>query len=202
MSDQTPVPPRAPTAPPSPPYADPAAAGAPYPGPPRPAHPNTYPASPVPPYPGAQPPAGGYDVSGYHPATGSSPASRAKRAGGLGLVALLLSLVAAVVVPIVGAVAAFQVGAGTGSRFETMTDAQWTDLSLLSPVREWVLLGEVAFWAGTVLGVWAIVQGIVAAVKGRGRGTGIAAIVVGVVALFLFGTVVYAGAVAGVVIGA
>jgi hypothetical protein len=40
-----------------------------------------------------------------------------------------------------------------------------------------VLLGECAFWVGTVLGIWALVQGIVAIVRDRGRGLGIGAVV-------------------------
>ena len=85
---------------------------------------------------------------------------------------------------------------------ETMDENSFADLSFLSPVREWVLLGEIAFWGGTVLGIWAIVQGIVAVAKRRGLGTGIAAIVVAVVAIFIFGTVVYAAGIAGVATGA
>jgi hypothetical protein len=174
-----------------------------YPNPPYPTPPYANPQ-----YPGAPGPSAGYDPGAYSPANypaGFSPsgAPAPKKPGGLGLVALLLSLVAAVVAPIVGAVAAFQVGAGTWSwsRYETMPSNAWPDLSFLSPVREWVLLGEIAFWAGTVLGIWAIVQGIVAIAKRRGIGTGIAAIVVAVLAVFIFGAVVYGAAIAGVVTG-
>jgi hypothetical protein len=69
-------------------------------------------------------------------------------------------------------------------------------------VREWVLLGEIAFWAGTVLGIWAIVQGIVAIAKRRGLGTGIAAVVVAVVGFFIFVTTVYGAGLAGIATGA
>lgn len=187
MSDQTPpppVPPLPPVAPPVPPHA-----AAPYTQ--NPAHPSA-------PYGAAYPAPAGYTA--YPPAgygTGAAPAPAAQKPGGLGLVALLLALGAAVVAPLIGAVAAFQVGAG--AQLDATSASAWADLSFLSPVREWVLLGEIAFWAGTVLGIWAIVQGIVAIVKRRGFGTGIAAIVVAVFAVLIFGTVVYGAAVAGVV---
>lgn len=181
-----------PIAPPAPPYPNPPSAGGSYPGPQHPSLPGLN---------AGYPPAGMYP--GSYPAAGAPAAApAAKKPGGLGLVALLLALGAAVVAPIVGAVAAFQVGTGTASRFESMPSTAWPDLSFLFPVREWVLLGEIAFWAGTVLGIWAIVQGIVAIAKRRGLGTGIAAIVVAVVAIFIFGTVVYAAGLAGVATGA
>lgn len=195
MSDQTPpppVPPLPPVGPPAPPYAGPPYVGQPYAQQPYaqgPQHPSTPYGSP---YPTA--PAGYYaDNAQVMPAE--------KKPGGLGLVALLLALAAAVVAPLVGAVAAFQVGAGSWSwsSYEPEPAAGWSDLSFLSPVREWVLLGEIAFWAGTVLGVWAVVQGIVAIVKRRGLGTGIAAIVVAVCGLFIFGAVVYGAGIAGIV---
>lgn len=207
-----PVPPVAPPVPPdpnpqyaTPPYSYPSAQQ--YPGAPQypsgqqnpgaQAHPSApaYPSAPVGYYPGSYP-------QGY--AAGPSPTTApAKQPGGLGLTALLLALAAAVIAPIMGAVAAFQVGNGSWSwsRMETMPSSAWADLSFLSPVREWVLLGEIAFWAGTALGIWAIVQGIVAIVKRRGRGTGIAAVAVAVVALFIFLTVVYAAGIAGIATG-
>ena len=223
MSDQTP-PTDAPTAggyppppsPPVPPVAPPVSsdpnpqhATPPYPYPSAAQYPGAqqYPSAPQ--YPGA--PAYPSAPAGYYPGTypqgyaaGPSPAAApAKQPGGLGLTALLLALAAAVVAPIVGAVAAFQVGNGSWSwsRMETMPSSAWADLSFLSPVREWVLLGEIAFWAGTALGIWAIVQGIVAIVKRRGRGTGIAAVAVAVIALFIFLTVVYGAGIAGIATG-
>ncbi|MDO8384639.1 MAG: hypothetical protein Q7T17_16895 [Microbacterium sp.] len=176
----------------APPYPNPPYAGGPYPGPQHPSLPDAN---------AGYPPAGMYP--GTYPAAGAPAAGpTAKKPGGLGLVALLLALGAAVVTPIIGAVAAFQVGTGISSRFETMPSTAWEDLSFLSPVREWVLLGEIAFWAGTVLGIWAIVQGIVAIAKRRGLGTGIAAVVVAAVGLFIFGTVVYGAGLAGIATGA
>lgn len=53
----------------------------------------------------------------------------------------------------------------------------------------------VLFLVGTVLGIWAIVQGIIAAVAGRGRAFGVLAIVIAVVALIV--AIVVIGATAG-----
>jgi len=115
---------------------------------------------------------------GYGPYT-PPPAQRITRgAPGLGVVALVLAVVAAVGTTIIASIAGFSIGLGTGREIvlrPTDIDFDW---SILTPVREWVLIGELAFWAGTVLGIWAIVQGIVATAKNRGRGWGIAAIVV------------------------
>ena len=76
------------------------------------------------------------------------------------------------------------------------------DWSILTPVRDWVLLGEIAFWAGTVLGTWALVQGIVAIVKDRGRGWGIAAVVLAVIGPIAFAVGVQALLAAGFASGA
>ncbi|WP_396641747.1 hypothetical protein [Microbacterium sp.] len=179
-----------PVAPPVPPYPNPPYAGGQYPGPQHPAAPGPY---------------AGYQPAGSYPAGGAPAAAPvAKKPGGLGLVALLIALGAAAVAPIIGAVAAFQVGNGSWSwsSLETMPSSAWENLSFLSPVREWVLLGEIAFWAGTVLGIWAIVQGIVAIAKRRGLGTGIAAVVVAVVGFFIFVTTVYGAGLAGIATGA
>lgn len=56
------------------------------------------------------------------------------------------------------------------------------DLRALSPVRTEVLVGEVAFWTCTVLGVTAIVLGSIAIARRSGRGPGVTAIAVALVA--------------------
>jgi len=56
------------------------------------------------------------------------------------------------------------------------------DLRALSPVRTEVLVGEVAFWVCTILAIASIVLGVIAIARRSGRGLGIAAIVVAVVA--------------------
>lgn len=71
------------------------------------------------------------------------------------------------------------------------------DWRILSPVRDLVLLAEVCFWAGTVLGVTAFVLGIVATARDRGRAAGIAAIVVSALGPFLFAALVFLALTAG-----
>lgn len=104
------------------------------------------------------------------------------------MIALIVAVLA-IATAVVAAVAAFQIGVGTGSQIRSPIAP--TDLGILTPVRNWVLMGEVAFWVGVALGLWAIVQGIVAVATGRGRGAGIGAIVVATLT-----PVVFVGAVA------
>jgi hypothetical protein len=75
------------------------------------------------------------------------------------------------------------------------------DWSILTPVRDWVLMGEIAFWAGTAIGIWALVQGIVAIATRRGRGAGIAAVVIAAVGPLIFGAVVQGFLTAGFAAG-
>ena len=133
-----------------------------------------------------------------------APAPLAPQPRGLGLTALIIALVAAIVTPVLAAIAAFGIGevlARNGASQANNPDFL-ADLSLLAGARDWVLLGEIAFWAGTALGIWAIVQGIIAIVKQRGRGTGIAAIVVAALApaAFFFSAyvMVFIGLAAGI----
>jgi hypothetical protein len=140
---------------------------------------------------------------GYGPWTPQAPGNPAGGApananpAGLGVVALILAIVAAVIAPLAAAIAGFQIGVGTGDQLGTMSGSD-VDWSILSPVREWVLLAEVSFWAGTVLGIWAIVQGIIAIAKRRGRGPGIAAVVVAVIGPLLYGVALWGFFAAGV----
>lgn len=133
---------------------------------------------PVPP-----PPPGAYDVpvggyqapaGGYEMPTGTPPAGR-----GTGVIALLASLVAAVVAPIVAGVIALQIGMQVPleALITPTGDVVW---SALTPVRTQVLWIEILFWVGTAIGILALVLGIVAAVRRRGRGAGITAIVLAV----------------------
>jgi hypothetical protein len=113
-----------------------------------------------------------------------------QRSSTLGVIALVASLAATVLTPIVAIIAAVSIGAGLGG--QTLLSDEWTsgDLSILSPVREWVLVGELAFWAGTLLGIWAIVQGIVAIVRRAGRAQGIVAVVLAAVGPVVFAVAV------------
>ncbi len=103
----------------------------------------------------------------------------------LGVIALVLAVLAAVGASILGAVAAWQVGVGAARELTTRTAAD-IDWSVLTPVRDWVLLGEISFWAGTVLGTAALVLGIIAIVKNRGRAAGIVAVVLAGLGPILF----------------
>lgn len=96
----------------------------------------------------------------------------------LGVVALVLALAATVAGSFVAAIAALQIGEVTGAAIAAGASAGGIPWASLAPVRGAVLVGEVTFWVGTVLGVWALVQGIVAIVQRRGRGAAIAAVVV------------------------
>jgi hypothetical protein len=118
----------------------------------------------------------------------------AKKTRTLGLVALIAGIVA-LVLGIVGAIVfgnvlagspefgdAIRSGSSDSTRFE---ESLMNDPSTLGQV----LVGELLAGLGSLFGVWAIVQGIIAAVKGRGRALGIVAIIVAVVAPIVFGIV-------------
>lgn len=108
----------------------------------------------------------------------------------LGVVALVVALVATVVASLVGALAAVQIGPVLGPMMRVVEVGGSPDLRFLTPVRSWVLLAEIAFWVGTALGIWALVQGIVAIVRRSGTGFGIAAVIVAVLGPVVFTTLV------------
>ncbi len=163
------------------------ASGNPAPGGPatgRPAYGSPAPAGSVPVPPAPAPPPGSYavPVGGYPAAMGAyqvpsaAPAS-SKRTGAFALIA---SLLAAVVAPIIAGILAVRIG----------TQVLITDVvsisgeivyAALSPVRTEVLWVEIVFWVATILGILALVLGIVAIARRRGRGMGIAAVVLAVV---------------------
>jgi hypothetical protein len=124
-------------------------------------------------------------VGGYAAPAGSyqAPTQEEKKSGLLGVLALVLSLVAAVVTPIVAGVSGFEIG----RRIPGGLDATDSDfLSVLSPARDQVLWAELSFWTGTALGIAAIVIGILAIRKKQARGAGIAALVVAVLGPVFF----------------
>nr|WP_236571237.1 hypothetical protein [Microbacterium hydrocarbonoxydans] len=151
------------------------------------------------PYPGAQvapqagpgyqaAPPGAYQVpvGGYATPSGAyevRPPAREKGSSLLGIVALVLAVAATVVIPIIGGIVGFEIGTRLPSGLDT---SEPEFLTILSPARDQVLWAEIAFWTGTVLGIAAIVLGIVAIRKRRGRGAGIAAIVVAAVGPIIF----------------
>lgn len=124
-------------------------------------------------------------MGGYAPSPGGYqvPEVPARKSGFLGILALVLAIVAGVVVPIVAGVAGFEIGVRIPSGIDT-NDPEL--LSTLSPARDQVLWAEIAFWAGTVLGIAAIVIGILGIVRRQGRGAGIAALVVAAIAPVIF----------------
>lgn len=125
-----------------------------------------------------------------------TPPPRVPRRRPLGALALALSILAGVVASAVAGFAAFRVARGAGAEF-LARGGQSVDWRILSPVRDLVLLAEVCFWTGTALGVTAFVLGIVATARNRGRGTGVAAIVVSTLGPFLFAALVFLALAAG-----
>lgn len=116
-------------------------------------------------------------VGGYSAPAGSYavPEATPRASGFLGILALILAVVAAVVTPIVAGVAGFEIGRRLPQGISTTSDDV---LSVLSPARDQVLWAELSFWTGTILGIAAIVIGIIAIRKKQGRGPGIGALVV------------------------
>ncbi|WP_251054538.1 hypothetical protein [Microbacterium sp. ISL-59] len=175
------APPAPPVAPPAPPVAPPYA---------------TTPNAPAAAYPAAPPGAYQVPVGGYASPAGTytAPDTTVRPSGLFGTIALVLSLLAAVVAPIIAGIAAFEIGRVLPQGVTTSTAE---DLSVLSPARDQVLWAELSFWIGTILGITAIVLGIIAIAKRRGRGTGIAAIVVAVLGAVIFFIVLVGALAAG-----
>ncbi len=114
------------------------------------------------------------------------PLAAPARGKGVGIVALIAGLIAFVGATVTVSIAAYRIGLGAGRDLVTGTPSADFDWSVLAPVRDWVLLAEISFWAGTALGLWALVQGIVAIATGRGRGAGAAGVVLAVLAPISF----------------
>ncbi|GGH38230.1 hypothetical protein [Microbacterium album] len=134
-----------------------------------------HPDFPPQPVPGYTPPAAPYVPPRDPRYAAALQAPEPRRSAALGRIALLLALIATIGSSAALAIACGAIGAGVG---DDLLSAVNPGPELLTPVRSWVLLAEIAGWAGTGLGVWALVQGIVATVQRRGRGSAIAAIVV------------------------
>ncbi|MGW9114388.1 hypothetical protein [Microbacterium sp. NPDC055683] len=123
----------------------------------------------------------------------AAPASKAA-----GRVALLLSLLSLIGGAVVLAVCLFLVGVQSErSGFLETAAAEDPDWTLLAPVRDAVMTAEITWWVATALGIWALVQGIVAIARRRGRGAGIAAVVIAVLAPIVVGTIAFIGFAAG-----
>ena len=127
---------------------------------------------------------------------GSFPEPAARRARTVGIIALVAAVLAAVGASVVGAIAGFQIGLGIDpASFSASRPTD--DLSFLSPVRTWVLVAEIAFWVGTALGVWGLVQGIIGIVSARGRVPAIIGVIVAVLGPVVFFTAVFLGVATG-----
>ncbi|MFT4235512.1 MAG: hypothetical protein QM607_11000, partial [Microbacterium sp.] len=117
----------------------------------------------------------------------------------LGRIAVLLALLAGLGALLVDTICAFLSGLvvarGGGVDWESSDPISWDQLT---PARDAVATAEFTFWAATVIGIIAIVLGIVAIAKRRGRGAGIAAVIISVLAPGL----VLGAAFLGFVIGA
>jgi len=128
--------------------------------------------------------------------------------GTLGALSLALALCALVGATLLSAITGFAAAEGamrhaivvSPSGLENLTESQL--LALLTPVRGLVLWAEIGFWAGTLLGVASLALGIVAIVTRRGRGPGIAGVVIAAVAPFLYGAAVGLAIVTGISVGA
>lgn len=118
------------------------------------------------------------------------PQAEPRRPAVVGIVAFVVALIATLGASLAGAIAAYRIGFGTGTAMASQPLAGDFDWSVLSPVRDAVLAGEVSFWVGTGLGLWALVQGAIAIVRGTGRGFGIAAVVLAALGPIAFFTAV------------
>lgn len=137
------------------------------------------------------------------PASSGSPAwqsyeePKAKKKT-LGVVAFVVGL-AALVVGVIGGFLFGQAFGGSEAFRDSMensgatpSDSQIAELMTSSNA----VTGSLMFYLGTALGLWAIVQGIIAAVTKRGRAWGVVAIILAVVAVIAFGIAIGFAAVA------
>lgn len=166
---------------------------------PPPSVPGAVPGAPAPPtVPPAVPPGayvapvGGYPapsedrIDGYRLPHGDPTQNMAPGSRTTGVIALVLAVVAAVVVPIVAGLVAYRIGALLPDSGISVDSSFADDLAVLTPARTQVLWAEILFWTGTALGIVAIVLGIIATARRRGRGPGIAAIVLSALGPFGF----------------
>lgn len=162
--------------------------------------------TPPPPEPHTPPPATRAEASqaAYTapPATPTGQTSATKGPRKLGVIAFVVALAGIVL----GSILAFIGGIQSGSlaQYASMADGTTTiDPNTLPPGAEQIgiaagLFSVAGFLVWGVLALWGFIQGIVAAVKNRGRGWGIAAIILAV----LGGIVVFVSLGIGAGIGA
>ncbi|MCK6067724.1 MULTISPECIES: hypothetical protein [Microbacterium] len=131
--------------------------------------------TPPPAYPAPSAPAGG-----YAPAAGQ-PTGKEKGPARLGIIAFAASLAGAVIGSIIAFIAGMQFGG-----LVAYTDSSGNFSGAVPPEAEQiavtsVVLAVVAFVVWGALALWGFIQGIIAAVKNRGRVWGIVAIVLAVI---------------------
>ncbi|MEQ6898760.1 hypothetical protein [Microbacterium sp. KR10-403] len=112
---------------------------------------------------------------------GTAPSSRT-----LGLVALIVAAVVVLAASIGVAIAGYPLGEAAGHAFASTPVGQSVDPAWMSDLQGWVAVLEVAFWLGTLGGMWALIQGLIAVATNRGRAFGIAASVVAVAGPVVF----------------
>lgn len=158
------------------------------------------PGSPVPPVPVYQAPPGAFagPAAGY--AAPYAPAATPPHGPALGRIALILSLVATVALTAVAAVLAWQIARGASASV-SVSSFESGSLAFLTPVRDLVLWFEITGWTATAIGIWALVQGIVSIAKRRGRGAGIAAVIIAGIGPVVFVGVAYLAVLLGAVVG-
>jgi len=159
---------------------------------------------PTPP-PAYSPPAGS-QPSGYPAANYAPPANQAepktKGPAGLGIIAFAASLAGAVIGSILALIGGMQTGA-LGQYAEVSSGSGTVDGSSLPPEGQQMLITAgilifAAFAVWGILALWGFIQGIVAAVKNRGRVWGIVAIVIAVLGIGAVATFYGIGIAAGV----
>ncbi|MFJ6653025.1 hypothetical protein ACIQLJ_09555 [Microbacterium sp. NPDC091313] len=121
------------------------------------------------------------------PAADAAPARRPKGRATLGVVAFVVALLAVVVGSILTYIGGMQVGA-LAQYTQVTSEGASIDATTLPPdAQASAALGGALIIVGytvmAVLGLWALIQGIIAAIRGRGRGWAIAAIVLAVLAV-------------------
>jgi hypothetical protein len=138
------------------------------------------------------PPPGAYQVpvGGYSEPAGAYavPQAGARTGSGVfGVLALVFGIIAGIIAPIVIGV----LGVEIGTRIPAGIDTGNTErlLAILSPARDQVLWAEITFWVATILGIAAIVLGILSIRAKQRRGLGITGLVLAVLGPVLYGTV-------------
>jgi hypothetical protein len=143
----------------------------------------------------------GYPAANYAPPVGE-PAPKTKGPAGLGIIAFAASVAGIVIGSILAFMGGLQTG-GLGQYAEVSSGSGTVDGNSLPPEGQQMLItaGILTFSAFAVWGVlalWGLIQGIIAAVKNRGRGWGIAAIVLAVIGIGAVVTFYGIGLAAGV----